>query len=155
MAFLRIKLLEVLVDRGKPHDPFCAVNIKQAIEGGDGSVTLQQQKKTFYPDWDRCFDSHLHQGRRMQIIVMDRMEGSDVTPVAEVTVETEALAHECMDEPESNNAVKLAVSCVVNISSSRCMLKTRRLYVWQTMYKTEISSEEVGDRTCKQCSFLQ
>ena len=134
MAFLRIKLLEVIIDRGKPHDPFCSVNIKEAVAAGDGSVTLQQQKKTFYPDWDRCFDSHLHHGRRMQIIVMDRPEGSDVKPVAEVTVETEALAHECMDEPDSTNAVKLAVSCVVNSSSSKCMLKRDDVHVWLAMY---------------------
>ena len=164
MAFLRIKLLEVLVDRGKPHDPFCAVNIKEAIEGGDGSVTLQQQKKTFYPDWDRCFDSHLHHGRRMQIIVMDRLEGSDVTPVAEVTVETEALAHECMDEPESNNAVKLAVSCVVNISSSRCMLKrdectfgrlcTRRRLLQKKWVTTHVNNAASCNR-CIKCFILE
>jgi len=110
MAFLRIKLLEAIIDRGKPNEPFCAVNIKEAVSSGDGSVTLQQKKKTFYPDWDRCFDSHIHSGRRMQIIIMDRLEGGSTAPVAEVTVETEALAQECVDE-ESGSAVKLAVSC--------------------------------------------
>lgn len=46
----------------------------------------------------------------MQIIIMDRLEGASTAPVAEVTVETEALAQECVDE-ESGSAVKLAVSC--------------------------------------------
>ena len=41
---------------------------------------------------------------------MDRLEGASTAPVAEVTVETEALAQECVDE-ESGSAVKLAVSC--------------------------------------------
>ena len=70
-------------------------------------MRLEQKKKTFYPDWDRCFDSHLRGGRKMQIIVMDRPQ-PDV-PLAEVTVETQALAGECLDEDEGN-AVKLAVS---------------------------------------------
>ena len=107
MAFLRIKLLEAIIDHTKPNEPFCAVNIKEALKSeADGSVTLQQRKKTFFPVWDRCFDSHIHQGRRMQIIVMDRPEEN---PVAEVTVETEALAQECMEE-DPGNALKLAVS---------------------------------------------
>ena len=105
MAFLRINLLEAIIDHTKPNDPFCAVNIVEAICNDDGSITMQQQKKTFYPDWNRCFDSHLRKGRKMQIIVKDRPD----TPVAEVTVETEALANECVDE-EAGSAVKLAVS---------------------------------------------
>ena len=111
MAFLRIRVSEAIVDHTKPNDPFCAVNIKEAVKGEDGAFSLQQKKKTFYPVWGRCFDSHLKPGRRMQIIVMDRADipGADVTPVAEVTVETEQLAHECMDE-EPGVAVKLAVS---------------------------------------------
>ena len=111
MAFLRIKALEAIVDHTKPNDPFCAVNIKEAAEGEDGTIVLQQRKKTFYPQWNRCFDSHLKPGRRMQIIIMDRADvrGADVTPVAEVTVETQHLAQECMEE-ETNSALKLAVS---------------------------------------------
>ena len=47
----------------------------------------------------------------MQILIMDRADvpGADATPVAEVSVETEHLAHECSDE-EQGVAVKLAVS---------------------------------------------
>ena len=97
------------MDHTKPNNPFCAVNIKEAVHDDRGGVQLQQQKKTFYPDWNRCFDSHLKPGRRMQIFVMDRADvpGAAVTRVAEVTVETESLAEHC--EPDS--AVKIAVSC--------------------------------------------
>ena len=111
MAFLRVRLCEAIVDHTKPNDPYCAVNIKEAIKGEDGTVSLQQKKKTFFPVWGRCFDSHLKPGRQMQIFVMDRADipGADATPVAEVTVHTEHLAHECMDE-EPGVAVKLAVS---------------------------------------------
>jgi len=108
MAFIRLKLLEVLMDHTKPNNPFCAVNIKEAVQDERGGVQLQQHKKTFYPDWNRCFDSHLKPGRRMQIYVMDRADvpGAAVTTVAEVTVETGSLAEHC----EVENAVKIAVS---------------------------------------------
>ena len=109
MAFLRIKPLEAFVDHVKPSEPVCSVNIKEAITGEDGVVRYDQRKKTFYPDWDRCFDSHLKPGRRMQIIVNDRGGGDgNLRPLAEVTVETEALANECMQD-EAGTAVKLAV----------------------------------------------
>ena len=107
MAFLRIKPLEAIIDHVKPLEPVCSVNIKEAITGENGVVRYDQRKKTFYPDWDRCFDSHLKPGRRMQIIVNDRGDGN-LRPLAEVTVETEALANECMQE-EAASAVKLAV----------------------------------------------
>ena len=103
-AFLRIKLVEVVLGQRKPLDPYCAVNIKEAVGNPDGSLSLQQQKKTFYPDWDRCFDSHLKPGRRMQIIVYENSQHA-----ADVLVETEALARECREE-DADKAVKLAVS---------------------------------------------
>jgi len=108
MAFVRIKLLEAILDHTKPVDPVCSVNIKEAVTGPNGAIALEQRKKTFHPDWDRCFDSHLKHGRRIQIIVNERADGV-LRPLAEVTVETEALANECMEE-EPSSAVKLGVS---------------------------------------------
>ena len=108
MAFIRTKLLEAIVDHVKLTDAICSVNIKEAITGDNGSVTLEQRKQTFFPDWNRCFDSHLKPGRRMQIIVNDRIDAA-LRPLAEVTVEIEALATECMAE-EEGDPVKLAVS---------------------------------------------
>ena len=123
MAFIRIKLLEAIIDHAKPTEPTCSVNVKEAITSDDGNVTYEQHKKTFFPDWDRCFDSHLKPGRRMQIIVNERVDGV-LRPLAEVTVETEALASECMqDEPGS--AVKLAVrthQCHNNYLFMSCVL---------------------------------
>lgn len=114
MAFLRIKLLEAILDHTKPVDPVCSVNIKEAVAGPTGAVTLEQRKKTFHPDWDRCFDSHLKPGRRVQIIVNERADGV-LRPLAEVTVEAEALANECMQE-EAASAVKLGVSVCRTLS---------------------------------------
>ena len=95
----------------KPSDPTCSVNVLEAMAGEDGSVTYEQRKKTFFPDWDRCFDSHLKHARRMQIIVNDRIDVA-LKPLAEVTVETEALASECIQE-EHGSAVKLAVRACI------------------------------------------
>ena len=96
------------MDHSKPNNPFCAVNIKEASTDAEGVLQLQQHKKTFYPAWNKCFDSHLKAGRRLQIFIMDKADvpGADVITVAEVTVETENLADHCEDD----NAVKIAVS---------------------------------------------
>ena len=102
-CFLRVRLLEAVIEQGnKPVEPYCAINIKEVDENG----AVVQKKKTFYPDWNRCFDSHIVEGRRMQIIVNDKPE----TPLAEVTVELNTLAEECKEDSEAGNAVKLAVS---------------------------------------------
>jgi len=112
-SFLRVRLLEAIFDDGKkPSEPYCTVNIKEIDERG----TVLQKKKTFYPDWNKCFDSHLLNGRRMQIIVNDKPE----TPLAEVTVELNMLAEECKEDSEAGNAVKLAVN---NVVTFLCMCK--------------------------------
>ncbi|XP_065910053.1 protein kinase C delta type-like [Dysidea avara] len=101
-SFLRVRLLEAVFEDGKkPSEPYCAVNIKEIDERG----AVLQKKKTFYPDWNKCFDSHLLDGRRMQVIVNDKPE----TPLAEVTVELNMLAEECKEDSEAGNAVKLAL----------------------------------------------
>ncbi len=65
-SFLRLKMTEAQL--GKPvSQPFCAVNIMEAVHSPGEGVKLLQKKKTFYPDWNKCFDSHLVQGRRMQV----------------------------------------------------------------------------------------
>ena len=96
------------MDHSKPNDPFCSVNIKEASKDEKGQTVLTQHKKTFYPEWHKCFDSHLKPGRRIQIFIMDRADvpGADVITVAEVTVATENLAQQCEDD----SAVKIAVS---------------------------------------------
>lgn len=99
------------MNHSTPNDPFCAVNIKEAVPDGSGQIVLKQMKKTFYPEWNRCFDSHLKPDRRMQIFIMDKADvpGADVITVAEVTVETEKLADQCEDD----NAVRIAVSLLL------------------------------------------
>jgi novel protein kinase C delta type len=106
MSFLRIKLIECQFEDLAVADPFCAVKILEVQKREDGDPQLTQKKKTFYPQWNRCFDSHLVEGRRMQVIVMDKVEGGNDRPVAQVTVETEILAEECRQEVDGH-VVKL------------------------------------------------
>ena len=73
MSFLRIRLIEANFDsKLETLDPFCAVKILELLKEEDGDSKLLQKKKTFYPQWNRGFDSHLVEGRRMQVIVMDK-----------------------------------------------------------------------------------
>ena len=65
-AFLRLRLLEAQLEKRTPQQ-FCAVNIKETVHSPGEGLKLIQHKSTFYPDWNKCFDSHLVQGRRMQV----------------------------------------------------------------------------------------
>lgn len=143
MAFLRIKVLEALVDHIKPNDPYCAVNVLEAIANPDGSKAFKQKKKTFYPDWDRCFDSHLRHGRRMQITVMDRPGDA---PLAEVTVETEALGREC-EEEDAGTAVKLAL----DLRPSGKLIMQVKLY---GKISSAANGEDLANRTPEQIESL-
>ena len=146
MSFLRVKLIEVQFEDLAVADPFCAVKILEVQKREDGDTQLQQKKKTFYPQWNRCFDSHLVDGRRMQVIVMDKVvsfcsvrtdhsqvhslvtflvrpfvqEGGNDRPVAQVTVETEILAEECRQE-EDGHVVKLEVRPLLSMSPFRAV----------------------------------
>ncbi|XP_003384983.1 PREDICTED: protein kinase C delta type-like [Amphimedon queenslandica] len=108
-AFLRLKLLkaEVAPAPGVARvDTFAAVSIKETEQSPQGPV-LVQKKKTFYPEWGKCFDSHLVTGRRMMVEVMDR--ASPETKIAEMVVETEELSSICKEEPDPSSAINLAL----------------------------------------------
>ena len=105
--FLRIKLVEVKISPTNfvfSHEPFPSVNIKEKEITTSGFPNFIQKKKTFFPDWGRCFDSHIHDGRRMQIIIMD----SPDKPISDVTVDLMTLAEHYRSD-SSGNAVKLAL----------------------------------------------
>ena len=68
-AFLRLRLIKAEVapaPGGARVDTFAAVSIKETEQSPQGPVIVQK-KKTFYPDWGKCFDSHLVSGRRMMV----------------------------------------------------------------------------------------
>lgn len=109
-SFIRIKLIEVkLSNSGNlfTHEPFAAVSVKEKEFKIDGTAEYAQKKKTFYPQWGRCFDSHIHDGRRIQIIIMDGPENA----LLEVTVELLMLADHYRSDM-SGNAVKLALDLI-------------------------------------------
>ena len=104
--FIRVKLIEVkfpLLKYDFVNEPSTSVNIMEREVTPTG-VDYTQKKKTFFPDWGRCFDSHIHEGRRMQIIVMD----SPDVPISQVTVELLTLAEHYRTD-STGNAVKLAL----------------------------------------------
>lgn len=88
-AFLRVKILQVTQLPTYANDPQLAVDIKEAGAG---------QKKSFFPEWGKCFDSHLTEGRRMHVIVKDKLPGQPVEAaekVAELTVLLDSIAQQC------------------------------------------------------------
>ena len=78
MGFIRVKLIEAsagsevwkeLEGEGKTWDPFVGIHIKEAVEVPGQGLQLVQKKKTIYPDWNRCFDTHLYQGEELFVVV--------------------------------------------------------------------------------------
>lgn len=57
---------------GSVFDPYCAVNVLESVRTATGTTQLVQKKKTVYPEWNKCFDSHLYDGRQIQIIVKNK-----------------------------------------------------------------------------------
>lgn len=77
MVFLRVRLLQVDKEdletpTGTLFDPYCAVNVLESVQTGTGTMQLVQKKKTVYPEWNKCFDSHLYDGRQIQIIIKNK-----------------------------------------------------------------------------------
>ncbi|EPB73345.1 hypothetical protein ANCCEY_07552 [Ancylostoma ceylanicum] len=62
-----------------------AVNVKEKIEV-NGESRLVQKKKTIYPEWEKCWDTAVTEGRILQIVLMFNQ-----TPVVEATMRLELL----------------------------------------------------------------
>ncbi|VDM56832.1 unnamed protein product [Angiostrongylus costaricensis] len=60
-----------------------AVNVKEKIEVNDES-RLVQKRKTIYPEWEKCWDTAVTEGRILQIVLMHSQ-----TPVVEATMQLE------------------------------------------------------------------
>ena len=54
-------------------------------------MTHVQKKPTLYPEWNKSFDIHIHEGRVVALVVMCKPDQY----VAEVTVEMETLSNKC------------------------------------------------------------
>lgn len=56
---------------------------------------LVQNKPTFYPKWNTCFDCHLYKGRTIQIIIKNSIDNQ---VIGEATVTAESLANKAKDK---------------------------------------------------------
>ena len=61
----------------------------------DSEFKLVQNKPTFYPKWNTCFDCHLYKGRTIQIVVKNSIDNQTI---GEATVTAESLANKAKDK---------------------------------------------------------
>lgn len=58
---------------------------------------LIQRKKTFYQDWNKCFDVDLYTGRIIQMLIMHGQR-----PLADATVKMHDLSNKCKEDVVMN-----------------------------------------------------
>jgi len=103
MGFIRVKLLQVeqgskkLVQDGEAFEPYCAINVKEAVDNPGSGLSFIQRKKTIYPEWNKCFDAHVYDGRVVQIIVMNKPNKM----LADVTIGVDVLAEKAKGKNDS------------------------------------------------------
>ncbi|XP_031566552.1 protein kinase C delta type-like [Actinia tenebrosa] len=99
MGFIRVKLIEVKpASDWKMFDPFCAVHVKEAVMTPGQGISLVQKKKTFVPDWNKCFDTHNYEGRVITIVVKEKPDKF----LGEVTIGVQFLVDQCKREGYSS-----------------------------------------------------
>lgn len=92
MGFIRVKLIEVKpASDWKMFDPFCSVHVKEAVMTPGQGIALVQKKKTFMPDWNKCFDTHNYEGRVITIVVKEKPDKF----LGEVTIGVQFLVDQC------------------------------------------------------------
>lgn len=89
MYMIRIKLLRCEVFQ--PFSLFLTHLICFLLSLLDGQTQLRQKRKTAFVEWNKCFDSHLYDGRVIQIIVYNRPESY----LAEANYKVNELAAMC------------------------------------------------------------
>ena len=107
MGFIRVKLIEVEPAADWLKDPnsfdsYCAVHIKEAVMSANHGISLVQKKKTIYPDWNKCFDTHLYDGRVITIVVLQRPSGK---VVADVSIGVQFLVDQCKRDSHGFSSV--------------------------------------------------
>lgn len=117
MGFIRVKLIDVQQaeewkknSNGK-FEPYCAIHIKEAVQTPGRGVQLVQKKRTVYPEWNKCFDTHLYPGRVISVVVMEKPNIFR----GETTIGVQFLVDQCQKDCFSS----LWVSCLLIPVSSR------------------------------------
>ncbi|XP_020488786.1 protein kinase C delta type [Labrus bergylta] len=99
--FLRIALnaydVGALPSLSEP--PICAVKMKESVNTERGK-TLVQRKPTMYPAWKASFDAHIHEGRVLEVVLMQSTE----EPLAKATVGVSVLAERCKKSKTNSSA---------------------------------------------------
>ena len=109
-----MKLIEVepasvwLKDR-QPFDSYCAVHIKEAVLSAAKEFSLVQKKKTIYPEWNKCFDTHLYDGRVITIVVLQKPGGK---VVADVSIGVQFLVDQCKRDAHGFSSIWVSFSCI-------------------------------------------
>ncbi|XP_033938838.1 protein kinase C, delta b isoform X1 [Pseudochaenichthys georgianus] len=70
--------------------PICAIKVKESVNTERGKI-LVQRKPTMYPSWKSTFDAHIHEGRVLEVVLMQSAE----EPLANATVGLSVLAERC------------------------------------------------------------
>lgn len=109
MGFIRVKLIEVepastWVKDPQSFDCYCAVHIKEAVMSASQGISLVQKKKTIYPEWNKCFDTHLYEGRVITIVVLQKPTGK---VVADVSIGVQFLVDQCKRDAHGFSSVWL------------------------------------------------
>ena len=107
MGFIRVKLIDVEPAPGwlkdaQPFDSYCAVHIKEAVISPTQGISLVQKKKTIYPEWNKCFDTHLYDGRVITIVVLQKPSGK---VIAEVSIGVQFLVDQCKRDSHGFSSV--------------------------------------------------
>lgn len=107
MGFIRVKLIEVEPAASwskNPHafESYCAVHIKEAVMSATQGISLVQKKKTIYPEWNKCFDTHLYDGRVITIVVLQKPSGR---VIAEVSIGVQFLVDQCKRDTHGFSSV--------------------------------------------------
>ncbi|XP_075952366.1 protein kinase C, delta b [Anarhichas minor] len=79
--------------------PICAIKMKESVNTERGK-TLVQRKPTMYPPWNSTFDAHIHEGRVLEVVLMQSAE----EPLAKATVGVSVLAERCKKSKTSSRA---------------------------------------------------
>lgn len=109
MGFIRVKLIEVepaasWSKNPHPFESYCAVHIKEAVMSATQGISLVQKKKTIYPEWNKCFDTHLYDGRVITIVVLQKPSGR---VIAEVSIGVQFLVDQCKRDTHGFSSVWL------------------------------------------------
>ncbi|PIC35286.1 hypothetical protein B9Z55_014692 [Caenorhabditis nigoni] len=124
----RLKLLRAdvptdLLPAGcSPTDLQPAVNVKEKIEV-NGESRLVQKKKTLYPEWEKCWDTAVAEGRILQIVLM-----FNNTPVVEATMRLEDIISKCKSDAITHIWINTKPSGRI-LAQTRHLKNARELYL--------------------------